>query len=69
MTIIDWLDNNNLKMNVSLTKLIQFLQRLPTLRNLDISHKNIKVYEVTTPKFVGLTIVNKLNWKTHKEAL
>lgn len=46
---------------------MQFSQRLPTLQNLDINHKNIEVCEVITTKVLGLAFHNKLNLKTQIE--
>lgn len=69
-SIIKWLDNNNLKININKTKLIHFRQRdTAASANLDIQYNNNVIEETNTTKFLGINIDNKLNWKPHVENL
>lgn len=67
-SIIMWLDNNNLKINLQKTKLMQFSQRIPNLKmNIHHNTQDVKVTDDTT--FLGLQIDNKLDWKCHIEKI
>lgn len=69
-SIINWLDNNNLKININKTKIIHFRQRENAAStNLDIKYINNTIEEVDTTKFLGIQIDNKLNWKPQVESL
>lgn len=70
ISIIKWLNNNNLKMNLNKTKIMHFRQRPLTLINkLDIKYNNTNIDSVDTTKFLGLIIDTKLNWKAHIETI
>lgn len=70
MSVIEWLNNNNLKININKTKIIHFRQRdNAALPNLDIKYKNNAIDEVDNTKFLGVNIDKKLNWKQHVENL
>lgn len=69
INIIQWLDNNNLKINLSKTVIMHFSQRLLTFSNLDIAYNNITIDTVNTTKFLGLIIDRHLNWKDHIDSL
>lgn len=66
---IDWLDNNNLKININKTVIIHFGQRALTFPKFDIKYNNNTIDVVTTTKFLGLIIDRNLNWKTHIETV
>ena len=63
-TIIQWLTENNLKINMDKTKIIHFHQRTQ-LTNINVSYQGEIVHPVTDTKFLGINIDNKLTWKTH----
>lgn len=64
--IVEWLEINNLKINMKKSKLMQFAQR-KTVQNLTIHYNGEQVDEVMTTKFLGLTIDNKLTWNGHTD--
>lgn len=66
-SIAQWLDNNNLKINIEKTKLMMFSQRSNT--NMSIHYDSQRIAQVKTSKFLGLIIDDKLDWKTHMEEL
>lgn len=67
-SVIKWLDNNNLQMNLDKTKITHFRQRNgPTNFNIAYENKNIKIVNET--KYLGLIIDDRLNWKAHIQAL
>ena len=67
--IIEWMTNNNLKINISKTKLIHFRQRVISQRNMNINYQNNQIDEVEATKFLGLTIDRQMNWKAHTDNL
>lgn len=66
--IIDWLNNNNLIINLNKTKVMHFYQRRenPTI---NVSYKCSEIVKANHIKFLGITIDNKLTWKPHTEDL
>lgn len=62
--IINWLDINNLIINLNKTKVGHFHQRRKHLP-FNVTYNNCIVEEVTSAKFLGITIDNKLTWKPH----
>lgn len=62
--IINWLSNNNLKINIDKTCLINFNYSLNTL---NISYKGQIVNTSNVTKFLGIEIDKKLDWKEHVE--
>lgn len=66
--IINWLNNNNLVINLSKTKVMHFHQRCEN-PNMNISFKGCDIEEVDKAKFLGITIDNQLTWKPHVEEL
>lgn len=65
---VNWLDSNNLKINLTKTKIIHFRQRTPSI-NINIQHGNNIIEEVVNTKFLGLIIDQKLNWESHIDTL
>lgn len=66
---IEWLENNNLKINLNKTVITYFGQRINIENNNDIKYKNNKIESVASTKFLGLIIDQNLNWKSHLENL
>lgn len=66
--IIEWLNCNNLVINLEKTKIMQFHQRRanPTI---NLTYKNYKIETVNTAKFLGIMVDNKLTWKPQIEHL
>lgn len=67
-SIINWLDSNNLKINLEKTKIMFFSQRLEA-PNINVQHRLTVIKNVDTAKFLGVTIDKRLNWKAHTEEL
>lgn len=67
--IIKWLEENNLRINLNKTKIIQFNQRMTDIDNLKVQYNANKINEVVSTKFLGLEIDKKLSWKQHIELL
>lgn len=67
-SIIQWLNDNNLKINLDKTKIIHFSQRL-TIENMDINIDNKTIEIVNDTKFLGLMIDKRLDWKSQIEYL
>lgn len=53
--IIEWLDINNLKINISKSKLMHFFQKIRP-QNMIVEHNGQQLENVETHKFLGLTI-------------
>lgn len=62
--IIDWLNNNNLVINLSKTKIMHFHQRSEN-PNVCIANKGNNIEETNETKFLGIVIDSKLTWKPH----
>lgn len=69
--VVQWLENNNLKINVSKTKFIKFqTSHCVNINNkLDINYKNNAIDNVQSTKFLGIVIDNFCNWKAHIDSL
>lgn len=65
-TIIDWLNKNNLVINLNKTQLMHFYQRLEP-ENIVIKYNDQNVDTTTVTKFLGVHIDSKLTWKHHAE--
>lgn len=65
--MIDWLDRNNLKINLNKTKIMNFRQRRNKSMTLNINYLDSKIDEIESTKFLGLYVDNQLNWKMHIE--
>lgn len=66
---MNWLNINNLKANLSKTKIMYFRQRLPAPNNLNVKFNMQSIDEVDNCKFLGLYIDDKMTWKPHIEQL
>jgi hypothetical protein len=69
LDVTDWLKVNNLNINVSKTKMIQFQTYRSKPVALDIRYENTKIEEVNSTSFLGITIDRFCNWKSHIECL
>lgn len=69
ISMIQWLENNNLKINLEKTNIMHFTQRGSTMSNLNTHYNNKIINEVNNAKFLGVIVDTKLNWKIHTEAL
>lgn len=68
-SIIQWLDNNNLKINLSKTTIMHFDQRYNAPSDMNVTFNNNLINQVDATRFLGLIIDKKLNWKPHIEGL
>lgn len=66
--IIQWLDNNNLRINLDKTKIMHFHKK-NNLSDLNIYYNNKNINETDISKFLGLLIDNKLTWKIEIDEL
>ena len=64
-TIIKWLEENDLKINLGKTKIMNFRQRAKSDTNLNLHYDQTNINEIEVTKFLGLYIDNKVNWKAH----
>lgn len=67
-TIINWLNNNNLEINLDKTKIMHFSQRKAT-PNLKIEFNGHNVEKVSSTKFLGIHLDENMSWKTHSEVI
>ena len=65
--IINWLVDNNLKINLSKTKIMTFNQRTNKPK-LNIKYNDVAIAESDTTKFLGLYLDSHLTWKCHIDA-
>lgn len=62
--IVLWLRNNNLKINLTKTNIMNFYQRIQ-FNDMNIIYEANKIETVQVTKFLGLNIDSKLTWKFH----
>lgn len=67
--IYTWTNNNNLKINLTKTKCMQFHSYNSNSRHINIKYNEIPVEETSCTKFLGLNIDTHLNWKKHIESI
>lgn len=63
--LINWLDKNNLTVNLNKSVFIQFNKSYNSNFNINLNIPKLK--EVTHTKFLGVTVDENLNWKAHVE--
>lgn len=63
--IINWMDRNNLNINLSKTQIIQFQSYNTNALQLRVNYGGSLVEETNSVKFLGLHIDKHLNWKHH----
>lgn len=64
VSIVNWLQNNNLVINLDKTVLMKFQQRVNNL-DINIKYKDKIINETKVTKFLGLNIENTLKWNSH----
>lgn len=62
-SIIQWFDNNNLKVNLTKTNFMQFQTKNAKTIVRNVLHNNIPLREVNNTTFLGLTIDKYCDWK------
>lgn len=67
--IVKWMDINNLKLNISKTKAIQFKTYKGKQLELDINYEGNKIELIDSTDFLGITLDQNLNWKQHIDTL
>lgn len=63
--IIIWLSNNNLKINLNKTKIIQFQTYQSNFQKLSIKYEDNILEQVVNTKFLGIIVDQNCNWKSH----
>lgn len=64
-TVVQWLESNNLNINISKTKFMQYRSHNSYELPLQITYNQNTIDKVNTFKFLGLIIDQNLNWKGH----
>lgn len=67
--IINWLNHNNLKINLFKTKYMTFRNRVPLADNMSIEFEDQKIYKTEVTKFLGVFIDSQMSWKPQIEAV
>ena len=67
--ISDWMRANKLTLNYSKTKIMLFTKKVKDKRTLNITIDNQKIEQVSTFRYLGVIIDDKLNWKPHVESI
>lgn len=67
--IVDWLQNNNLNVNIEKTKLMTFQQREYLNITTDIQFNNVQIEDINSTKFLGIHIDRNLKWQSHTEVV
>jgi hypothetical protein len=68
-SIIIWLNQNNLCVNLKKTKLMNFYQRTNSMANVAVAYNNHIIDETDNTKFLGLNLDNKLTWKNQVDVI
>lgn len=68
-SIINWLEYNNLHINLTKTYLMNFKQRTTLSPTLDIHYLNQNLQFIECTRFLGMQIDSRLNWKLHTDTL
>jgi hypothetical protein len=63
----NWFKANKLVLNINKTNIINFAPKQSANPLMAVSFDNTVKNEVPVIKFLGIQIVNKLNWKSHVE--
>lgn len=64
-SIMKWLDENNLHINLNKTKYVQFGTYGRKTKQLDIKNRGVTLNEVNETSFLGVIIDKNCNWKSH----
>lgn len=68
-SIINWLNLNNLCINLEKTKIMNFYQRNNSMGNISVTYNNHIIEETDNTKFLGLSLDNKLTWKSQVDTI
>lgn len=68
-SLIEWLNRNNLHINLGKTNIMNFKQRIDRITNLNVTYKDQRINETDISKFLGLSLDNKLTWKNQIDTL
>ena len=60
-----WFQCNKLSLNISKTNCMYFSKQTEATKNIDITIANRQITQVTSTKFLGIIIDNKLSWINH----
>jgi exonuclease III len=63
--IIEWFDKNNLKINLTKTKVLQFYLPQSHKKDITVMYNDHILEQVNEIKFLGITIDSHISWKTH----
>lgn len=63
--ILEWLNDHNLSLNVTKTKLIQIKPRQKLPIDTTYSYQNDKIVTVNTCTLLGIELDSEINWKAH----
>lgn len=67
-SLINWLNHNNLLINLQKTKVMHFFQRISP-NDMNINHNGQAVGTVDVAKFLGILIDSQLTWKPQAESI
>ncbi|KAL0829802.1 hypothetical protein ABMA28_003285 [Loxostege sticticalis] len=67
--IVEWLELNNLNLNVNKTKCIKFKAKFNDEYKFDIKCNDNNVQSVSSTKFLGITLDEFCNWKDHIDSI
>lgn len=67
--IMDWLDKNNLKMNLDKTHIMTFKNKNAKFNKLNIMYNGTHIKEIESTKFLGIEIDAFLSWKPHIDSV
>lgn len=69
VSVIEWLNANNLKINLTKTKVMDFKLRQKTPTQYQVRYKGDAVLETKTTKFLGLHIDNDMSWQSQIDSV
>lgn len=67
--VVQWLENHNLEVNFTKTKLMEFRPHQKSSLNVELRINNKTVKKVSTCTLLGIEIDTHLNWKEHVEKI
>jgi hypothetical protein len=67
--VIEWLSKNNLKINLSKTKIMNFAQRINKFPTLTVTYNGKDIDETNITRFLGLNLDSKLTWINQTESV
>lgn len=67
--VVNWLNDHNLEINFSKTKIIQFRPYQKAPLTIDFTYKDINIESVNNFTLLGIDIDTNINWKAHVEKI